>query len=241
MPRSASWVLPQGGKQCHAICDFFGSFGFFVQFILALFSFSALIIKRYQEKPPRNIQVFKFDVFKNGFGAGVVHFMNIFIAMQFAGKEDPCPWYFIQILLDTTLVVFLNFIVLRQVEDFILSRYGVDVSSGNYGDPPEWKRFFHQLGVWVFVVVACKLGTTVVEYVFEEPLASFGLLILSPLCFNPHLELFIVVVLLPLILNAFQFWMVDSYLMAQEDRGKNSNGLSANFFGAQYGSTDYSD
>ena len=35
-----------------------------------------------------------------------------------------------QILLDTTLVVFLNFIVLRQVEDFILSRYGVDVSSG---------------------------------------------------------------------------------------------------------------
>ena len=92
--------------------------------------------------------MFKFDVLKNGFGAGMVmrarsfcivpsccscacgpplffprtlsalhsptrahealsrlqslshalshskvHFMNIFIAMQFAGKEDPCPWY----------------------------------------------------------------------------------------------------------------------------------------------------
>jgi len=124
------------------------------------------------------------------------------------------------------------------MNSFILSRYGVDVTSGNYGDPPEFKRFLHQLGVWVLVVVGCKLGTTVVEYVFEEPLAAFGLLILSPLCFNPHLELFIVVVLLPLILNAFQFWMVDSYLMAQEDKGK---GLSANFFGSQYGSTDYSD
>jgi len=41
-------------------------------------------------------------------------------------------------------------------------------------------------------------------YADAQPLAAFGLLVLSPLCFNPHLELFIVVVLLPLILNAFQ-------------------------------------
>jgi hypothetical protein len=41
-------------------------------------------------------------------------------------------------------------------------------------------------------------------YADVQPLAAFGLLVLSPLCFNPHLELFIVVVLLPLILNAFQ-------------------------------------
>ena len=58
--------------------------------------------------------------------------------------------------------------------------------------------------------------TTMLEYLLEEPLAAFGLLILSPLCFNPHLELFIVVVLLPLILNAFQFWVVDSYLMSKD-------------------------
>mmetsp|Transcript_23390 Transcript_23390/g.76009 ORF Transcript_23390/g.76009 Transcript_23390/m.76009 type:complete len:89 (+) Transcript_23390:161-427(+) len=32
-----------GKHQCHAICDFFGSFGFFVQFVLAVLSFSALI------------------------------------------------------------------------------------------------------------------------------------------------------------------------------------------------------
>ena len=38
--------------------------------------------------------------------------------------------YFVQIMLDTTLVVFLNFVVLRHVEHVILSRYGVDVSSG---------------------------------------------------------------------------------------------------------------
>jgi len=124
--------------------------------------------------------------------------------------------YFVQIMLDTTLVVFLNFVVLRHVEHVILSRYGVDVASGNYGDPPEWRRFVQQLLVWLYVVVVCKVMTTMLEYLLEEPLAAFGLLILSPLCFNPHLELFIVVVLLPLILNAFQFWVVDSYLMSKD-------------------------
>ena len=131
--------------------------------------------------------------------------------------------------------------------------------SGNYGNPPEWRRFLQQLGVWLFVVVACKLFTTLIEYVFEEPLAAFGLVVLSPLCFNPHLELFIVVVLLPLVLNAFQFWIVDEYLMAQNgaggspgghvlaglfggllkggDKGKGGESLTSNFFGTKYGST----
>ena len=54
---------------------------------------SVFFFCRYQEKPQRPWHIFKFDAFKNGFGACVVHFMNIFIAMQFAGKEDPCPWY----------------------------------------------------------------------------------------------------------------------------------------------------
>ena len=59
----------------------------------AKFFLFCIFFCRYQEKPQRPWHIFKFDAFKNGFGACVVHFMNIFIAMQFAGKEDPCPWY----------------------------------------------------------------------------------------------------------------------------------------------------
>ncbi|EKX35017.1 hypothetical protein GUITHDRAFT_155592 [Guillardia theta CCMP2712] len=227
-----------GKHQCHAICDFFGSFGFFVQFVLAVLSFSALIVKRNQENPRRPMKVFQYDVAKNGLGACTVHFMNIFIAMQFAGKEDPCPWYFIQILFDTTVIVYANFVVLRWLEKVVHSHFATDVSSGDYGDPPQITRWFHQLGVWLTVVVVCKIGITSVEYVFKNPLAEFGAIILAPLCFNPHLELFIVVVFLPLILNAFQFWIMDSYLMYSNELHAKipSNGLSTSFIGSNYGS-----
>lgn len=40
-----------GGTTCHHICAFFGEFGFMVQFVLAFFSFSALILKRFQVPP----------------------------------------------------------------------------------------------------------------------------------------------------------------------------------------------
>ena len=48
--------------KCHSICDFFGSFGFMVQAVLAVLSFSALIVKRYQESPRRPVNVFKVDL-----------------------------------------------------------------------------------------------------------------------------------------------------------------------------------
>lgn len=59
-----------------------------------------------------------------------------------------------------------------------------------------------------------------VQWIFVVPLGEAGKIVLSPLCFNPHLELFIVVVLLPLLLNAFQFWIVDNYLMSSMDAYK---------------------
>mmetsp|Transcript_29780 Transcript_29780/g.60131 ORF Transcript_29780/g.60131 Transcript_29780/m.60131 type:complete len:248 (+) Transcript_29780:56-799(+) len=226
------------GHQCHHICDFFGTFGFFVQFILAIVSFSALIVKRYQEIPRRPVNVFKYDAAKNGLGACLVHFMNIFIAMQFAGKEDPCPWYFIQILFDCTVVVFANFVLLRILERRIMAMWGVDISSGDYGDPPQMVRWLQQLGVWLLVVTVCKVAVTALQSLFQAPLAEFGAIILNPLCFNPHMELFIVVVLLPLVLNAFQFWIVDNYLMhAPEGYSKlPKSGLSSAFDVPDYGS-----
>ena len=43
-----------------------------------------------------------------------------------------------QILLDTTLVVFLNFVVLRYIENWVAERYGVDVSSGTLYRHPRY-------------------------------------------------------------------------------------------------------
>ncbi|KAJ1484015.1 vacuolar membrane protein-domain-containing protein [Baffinella frigidus] len=212
--------VPAQVHKCHSICDFFGSFGFMVQGVLAVLSFTALIIKRYQETPRRPVNVFKFDAAKNGIGAGLAHFINIFISVIFAGKTDPCPFYLVQILTDTTLIVWLNFIILRKVEQHIQLEWGLNVASGDYGEPPNWRRWLQQVGVWCGVVVGCKLAAACVQWIFVVPLGQMGTIILSPLCFNPHLELFIVLVLLPLLLNAFQFWIVDNYLMSAPDSYK---------------------
>mmetsp|Transcript_69217 Transcript_69217/g.184477 ORF Transcript_69217/g.184477 Transcript_69217/m.184477 type:complete len:234 (+) Transcript_69217:81-782(+) len=205
---------------CSKACSFFGSFGFLVQFILAFLSFSALIFKRYYEEPRRSVNIFKFDAAKNGLGATLAHFINIFFAERLAGatESDPCAWYFIQILTDTTIVVLLNFLLLRFLESYAAKEFNLDITSGDYGDPPSWRRWAIQTSLWLSVVIVCKVLVMGLVLIFETPLGELGQLVLSPLCFNPHLELFIVVVLLPLLLNAFQFWVVDNFLMLDPAR-----------------------
>ena len=208
-----------------------------------------------QENPRRPLQIFKLDALKNGLGASLAHFMNIFIgespisspschlvriyfhlkppvapclvltfansfaaALRLAGTADPCPWYLIQIVLDTTVVVFANFVMLRWFEGWLMSLWNLDVTSGDYGEPPDTKRWLQQLGVWFIVVFVCKVAFAFVLVAGHAQLSVIASLILSPLCFNPHLELFIVVVFLPLILNAFSFWMMDSFLKYTDDK-----------------------
>eukprot|EP00285_Hemiselmis_virescens_P015649 CAMPEP_0173401642 /NCGR_PEP_ID=MMETSP1356-20130122/51515_1 /TAXON_ID=77927 ORGANISM="Hemiselmis virescens, Strain PCC157" /NCGR_SAMPLE_ID=MMETSP1356 /ASSEMBLY_ACC=CAM_ASM_000847 /LENGTH=73 /DNA_ID=CAMNT_0014361825 /DNA_START=524 /DNA_END=742 /DNA_ORIENTATION=+ len=67
--------------------------------------------------------------------------------------------------------------------------------------------------------MVCKIAMVVLLVTAQTGLSNVATLILSPLCFNPHLELFIVLVLLPLILNAFSFWVMDDYLKFSTDEG----------------------
>lgn len=199
-------------EQCHNICNFFGDFGFITQAILAVLSFAILLVKHYREVPRREATVFKFDVTKNALGAIEAHITNIVLAKAFAGNSDPCPWYFINILFDTTVVVGMNFLLLRGAEIGASRFLDKDLSSGQYGNPPLFQRFAEQLGVWMLIVLINKTIMAGFFYLMQSQLSDFGRLMLSPLCFNPHLELFVVMVLTPLILNACQFWMQDNFL-----------------------------
>lgn len=69
--------------------------------------------------------------------------------------------YFINILFDTTVVVGMNFLLLRAAEIGALRWFQRDISSGNYGDPPELQRFIEQLGVWMLIVLVVSLGWAV--------------------------------------------------------------------------------
>ena len=48
----------------------------------------------------------------------MAHFINIFLALllSIGNKTDPCVWYFLNILMDTTLGLFLTFILMLIVD-----------------------------------------------------------------------------------------------------------------------------
>ncbi|XP_037799844.1 store-operated calcium entry regulator STIMATE-like [Penaeus monodon] len=79
------------------------SYGWFVQALLASLAFGLLILKRFCEpkKHRRSWLVWFYDTSKQGLGAMIVHFCNVFLSEAFKG--DPCTWYIISFLLDSTL------------------------------------------------------------------------------------------------------------------------------------------
>eukprot|EP00961_Rhodomonas_salina_P131549 1770511-Rhodomonas_salina.1 len=57
-------------------------------------------------------------------------------------------------------------------------------SAGDYGDPPQFIRWLQQLGVWLFVVTACKVGVTALQTLFMTPLVRPSPSC-PPLCSHP--------------------------------------------------------
>ena len=65
---------------------------------------------------------------------GVAHVLNVTLALILSeeSSQDQCNWYFVTVVLDTTLGMALSLQFLRVVERF-LERYGKDsLKSGNY-------------------------------------------------------------------------------------------------------------
>ena len=71
------------------------------------------------------------DATKQALSSGMAHGINLFLAIllgHFAKAKDDCLWYFVNITIDTTVGVFLCFLLLKGIEKIALSA-GLDVSS----------------------------------------------------------------------------------------------------------------
>ncbi|CAD2102497.1 conserved Plasmodium protein, unknown function [Plasmodium vinckei brucechwatti] len=95
-----------------------GEFGLLVQGILAASSISILIAKYVFEKPRRTLLNFFEDVALLLLGNTIIHFFNIFFSMYVFHRKflkyifqidmDECSIYFIQVILDGTLGLYLQ-------------------------------------------------------------------------------------------------------------------------------------
>nr|PUA85945.1 putative transmembrane protein [Toxoplasma gondii TgCATBr9] len=199
--------------QCELLGEF-GGFGWWLQGVLAVLSFSSLLIKRWKEKPRRPIKVFCFDTLKQITGSGVLHILNLIFASLLSSvsteDSDPCEWYWLNIMVDTTLGVY----VLHLLVEWTSNCWKLSGSNafGYYGNPPAWRACLWQVLVWQIIVSTMKLLMVLVMVVGQRPLTWIAAALLNSLDDQPRTKLVVVMVLTPLTMNTFQYWITDNII-----------------------------
>lgn len=153
-----------------------------------------------------------------------------------------CAFYFVNFTLDTTLGVFLNFVFLEAFSLLAKRFVWTSVMTpGDYGDPIRIRsvaQFLHsyqprnhaifrtdpsavlhmfrpwllQLASWILVIFVTKFVISLFILALEEPLGTFAVWLFKPLQEYPDVELAVVMIACPCLMNALQFWIQDSFL-----------------------------
>lgn len=115
-------------------------------------------------------------------------------------------------MLDTTLGIAASYIIMGLLERLQERFQWSALDSGYYGHPPSWKTWLKQVMVWLTVVFLAKAVVTGFIYLGEEQLAVLGQLLMYPFRDYPKVELLVVMLLFPFVLNVVAFWLFDNLL-----------------------------
>uniref|UniRef100_A0A6J0SGR1 Store-operated calcium entry regulator STIMATE-like isoform X2 n=1 Tax=Pogona vitticeps TaxID=103695 RepID=A0A6J0SGR1_9SAUR len=187
-----------------------GRLGVLVQALLALVAFSTLMLKRFKEPKDerRPWRIWFYDTSKQAIGALFIHFANVFLSDL--TEEDPCSLYLMNFLLDATLGMLLIWFGVKVVSWIVEDRKCKHLVFGEYGDPPQAAAWIGQCLFYLLIMVFEK---TVVGLVLLIPGWTKLQEILLGYIPDPQLELVLVMLVVPFIVNAVMFWVVDSLIM----------------------------
>ncbi|CAH1988593.1 unnamed protein product [Acanthoscelides obtectus] len=190
-------VQSSGGLHCSkdALTDMYG---WFLQVLLASLAFTCLIAKRFCEPKleRRSWLIWFYDTSKQGMGAMAIHFANIWLSGQYTG--DPCTWYLINFVLDSSLGLLILFVGIRLAQYLARTRGWWVINFGEYGKPPSANAWMAQCCLYVFLMFIVKLTITLfMQLDFWENVKDF---ILSPIP-DPKVELAFVMLIIPFFVN----------------------------------------
>lgn len=143
-----------------------------------------------------------------------MHVLNVILS-HIAGFEspinDPCVWYFLNVLLDTTVGLLTLFILLRIWLLFVTCAKWTRCETGNYGEPPSVLSWILQLISFLIIIVINKF---ILILMLKIPfLADFASFLMNPIAqISRHFELIFVMIIFPTTMNIFQFWITDHFL-----------------------------
>lgn len=206
-------------RHCHLLG---GMFALVVQLFLATICIIAAIVKRSNEKPRREWNIWTLDISKQFIGSSFGHFSNIGLSIvisdKISGYADECQWYCLAYVFDSVLGTFLNISILYGFERIIRKYFPRCLSlssAGDYGIPPSLKTWFVQLFVWIIIITISKFGILLILLNAANPLNNFIAMIFSWFKIHPDLELIMVMVIMPGTFNTLQFWIQDTYIKKQ--------------------------
>lgn len=198
-----------------------GDVAILMQVLLFVCSCAALTFKYRRESGDRTPFEFLMDSSKQLIGAGWIHVLNLSFAKgletQFQAA-DQCEWYWVNIMLDCTLGVAVEYVLMLFLTSCIQKSYpgqAEDFESGEYkrqdGSCNPFK-YIKQLGMWLLIVSLMKLFMCLLMALGHNNLVALAQTVLSPFESDPTMKLFVVMIFTPVCMNVFQFWMVDNFI-----------------------------
>lgn len=127
--------------------------------------------------------------------------------------DDACVWYLINILLDTSMGVIINWVFVRLLEIFARKHKIESLVSGCYYSREttnfeDYNISYYiwavQASIWCFICFLMKVIIYFVMLKWTEKLEDLGKYLLSNIAVYPKLELLVVMVVVPLIMNCIQ-------------------------------------
>ncbi|KAF5595713.1 vacuolar membrane protein [Fusarium subglutinans] len=207
-------------------CSLLGSFALLVQGALGALALLSLVYKRWRERPQRPLKIWFFDVSKQVFGSVLVHIANIFMSMLTSGRfsvqvdpsatsmtrrsdddnyaPNPCSFYLLNLAIDASLV---RFTPVGQPPE--------SVQSGNYGTPPNVWWWLKQSVIYFCGLFGMKICVLII-FIMMPWISKAGDWALGWTEGNEKLQIAFVMMIFPLIMNALQYYIIDSFIKLKD-------------------------
>jgi hypothetical protein len=202
-------------------CQLLGPFSLIVQCSMGGLALVSLVWKRNREHPPRPWWIWFFDVMKQVVGAAALHMMNLLASILFSSSgspeldTNPCNWYFLNVLLDTTVGVPVLCFFLYLVHSAAFKLGVTEVVSGQYGHPPLWRAFFKQAFLYCVAMVFMKITLALFEW-WMPFLDDLGNFLISWTSFDSRVQVAFVMLIFPFVMNTLQYYLIDSIIQSPE-------------------------
>lgn len=144
--------------------------------------------------------------------------MNMMASLVLSQREEgnPCMWYFITLIMDTTFGVIFAYTLLKIIEKVSRDNGWSKAISGNYSEDTDEEidlgAWSLQLMIWVSIVAFVKWLLLIAIIYFHLFFTEIGKRMLEPFADDPRLELVFVMIIVPTVMNILQFWVQDNFL-----------------------------